>query len=80
MVNREGHLHETVTEKVLFKLYISDSSVVLPGFMCWSFPSVSESFGIDPQGFTLTEIWWSRSGDLLQKVSRPTEKLVARIF
>ena len=31
------------------------------------------------QGFTLTEIWWSRSGDQLQKVSRPTEKLVARI-
>ena len=31
------------------------------------------------QGFTLTEIRWSRSGDQLQKVSRPTEKLVSRI-
>ena len=29
---------------------------------------------LPPQGFTLTDIWRSRSGDLLFGVSRPTEK------
>ena len=35
---------------------------------------------LNVQGFTLTGIGWSRSGNLFQKVGRRTEQLVARIF